>query len=54
MPATGDLRALRALGLDWGLPKVSGASRPWGLLGGRLVEFGGLLPPNEEGSISPP
>ena len=36
MPVTGGPRGLRALGLDLGLQKVSGASRPWGLSGGLL------------------
>ena len=36
MLATGGPRALRAVGLDWGHLKVSGALRPWGLLGGLL------------------
>ena len=47
MPATGGPQALRAVGLDWGLQKVSGASRPRGLLegllGGVLGGSGGLL-----------
>ena len=38
--ATGGPRALRAVGLDCGLPKVSGASRSGGLLGGLVVGLG--------------